>query len=49
MTLTEYQKLHNLTDEQLLEHVKRTYNMPEEDAALYIAIEKGEEGDVIEQ
>lgn len=50
MTLMQYQKLHNLSDDELLEHVKTSLGLPTEEAALYIAMEKGEsEGDVIEK
>lgn len=49
MNLSEYGKVNNLTDEQLIQFAKIELGMDEEDALLMLAIERDEvEGDVIE-
>lgn len=49
LTLNEYGKEHNLTDEELIEFAKKTLGMDEEDIWLMLAIERGEvDGDIIE-
>ncbi len=49
MTLSEYGKENNLTDEELVEYAKKQFGMDEEDTRLMLAIERGEtDGDVIE-
>jgi hypothetical protein len=50
MILSEYGKLHNLTDDQLIIIAKEELVMDENDARLMLAIERGEvDGDVIEE
>lgn len=50
VTLSEYGKQNNLTDEQLIALAKERWDMDEEDIRLMLAIERGEvDGDVIEE
>jgi hypothetical protein len=49
MSLSDYGKEHNLTDEELIEYAKKNLAMDEEDIRLMLTIERGEvDGDVIE-
>lgn len=49
MTLSEYGKANNLSDDELVAYAKEHLGMDEEDTRLMLAIERGEiDGDVIE-
>lgn len=49
VTMTEYGKQNNMTDEQLVEFFAKELNMPKEDIWLMLAIERGEtDGDLVE-
>ena len=49
LTLSEYGKQNNLSDEELIKYAKETFGMDEEDVILMLALERGEtDGDVVE-
>ena len=49
MTLSEYGKQNNLTDDELVKFAKERWGMDEEDVLLMLAIERGEtDSDIVQ-
>ena len=49
MTLSEYGRQNNLTDEELVKFAQERWGMDEEDILLMLAIERGEtDGDIVQ-
>lgn len=50
VSMTEYGKINNMTDENLVNYFSKELTMPKEDVWLMLAIERDEvDGDVIEE